>query len=117
MIVLDFQSLYPSLMIAYNLCYTTCLGHLNDVFTDGKKRLGVTELSSPQIEKLLGEDPKTIKEEDLMKKIIVTPNNVAFVRSFVREGIIPRILKEFLMTRIMIKRSMRHVTPSIPQLN
>jgi DNA polymerase zeta len=41
-IVLDFQSLYPSIMIAYNLCYSTCLGRVEKF--KGTDKFGFTEL-------------------------------------------------------------------------
>lgn len=41
LVVLDFQSLYPSIMIAYNYCYSTCLGRVSDF--RGKNKFGVLE--------------------------------------------------------------------------
>ena len=45
LLVLDFQSLYPSVMIAYNYCYSTCLGRAVDF--KGQNKFGVTELLYP----------------------------------------------------------------------
>lgn len=45
LLVLDFQSLYPSIMIAYNYCYSTCLGRIKDF--NGQNKFGVSDLRLP----------------------------------------------------------------------
>ncbi|KAJ4968098.1 hypothetical protein NE237_014799 [Protea cynaroides] len=97
-VVLDFQSLYPSMIIAYNLCYCTCLGK---VVPSKVNTLGVSSFSP---------DPKLLT--DLKHQILFTPNGVMYVPSKVRKGILPRLLEEILSTRIMVKQAMKKLMPS-----
>lgn len=64
-VVLDFQSLYPSMIIAYNLCYSTCLGK---VAPSEPNTLGVSSFSP---------DPHDL--HDLKDQILLTPNGVMYV--------------------------------------
>jgi DNA polymerase delta subunit 1 len=75
---LDFASLYPSIIQAHNLCYTTLL-------------------NKTSIEKL---DMK--KDEDY----IVTPNGDMFCTSKVRKGLLTQILEELLGARKRAKKEL-----------
>uniref|UniRef100_A0A8C9WRL0 DNA polymerase zeta catalytic subunit n=1 Tax=Scleropages formosus TaxID=113540 RepID=A0A8C9WRL0_SCLFO len=95
-VVLDFQSLYPSIVIAYNYCYSTCLGHVESLGTHDEFKFGCTSLRVP---------PELLYQ--LRGDVTVSPNGIAFVKPSVRKGVLPSMLEEILKTRIMVKQSMK----------
>ena len=95
-IVLDFQSLYPSIMIGYNLCFSTCIGKL---FPNPRDTLGFREHSI---------DFEQLKE--VLEDITVTPNGVVFVKPHVRQSVLRRMLSELLDTRVMAKKLMKNIS-------
>ncbi|KAF8640582.1 hypothetical protein AX17_000244 [Amanita inopinata Kibby_2008] len=96
LLVLDFQSLYPSVMIAYNYCYSTCLGRVTDF--QGRNKFGVVNLDQP---------PGLLST--LREHINIAPNGMVYVKPEVRKGLLGRMLSELLETRIMVKQSMKSV--------
>ncbi|KAH8553586.1 DNA polymerase zeta catalytic subunit [Umbelopsis sp. PMI_123] len=98
-LVLDFQSLYPSVMIAYNYCYSTCLGKVEnfnrDYVPSNQLKYGMDTVEFPaEILKLM---------ED---HINVSPTGLMFVKPSVRKSLLAKMLSEILDTRVMVKRAM-----------
>ena len=52
---------------------------------------------------------ETLDLNKIKDSVFIAPNNVAFLKKPIREGIIPQILLEFLCSRIMIKKSSKLV--------
>ncbi|KAI9825156.1 MAG: DNA polymerase zeta [Phylliscum demangeonii] len=93
-LVLDFQSLYPSIMIAYNYCYSTFLGRVVD--WRGQNKMGFTDYKrEPRLLELLGED------------INISPNGMLYVKPNIRKSLLAKMLGEILETRVMVKSGMK----------
>lgn len=94
LLVLDFQSLYPSVMIAYNYCYSTFLGRIVDWrgtnkmgFTEFKRRKGLLRL--------------------LKDYINIAPNGMMYTKAEIRKSLLAKMLTEILETRVMVKSGMK----------
>ena len=94
LLVLDFQSLYPSCMIAYNYCYSTCLGRI--VNWRGTNKLGFADFQ--RASGLL---------ELVKDKLNIAPNGMMYVKPEMRKSLLAKMLGEILETRVMVKSGMK----------
>lgn len=94
LVVLDFQSLYPSVMIAYNYCYSTFLGRI--VNWRGTNKMGFTEYRRQN--RLL---------ELLKDHINIAPNGIMYCKTEIRKSLLAKMLTEILETRVMVKSGMK----------
>ncbi|KAF2488886.1 DNA polymeras-like protein zeta catalytic subunit [Lophium mytilinum] len=94
LLVLDFQSLYPSVMIAYNYCYSTCLGRV--VSWRGQNKMGFADFQR---------EPRLL---ELIKDYInIAPNGMMYVKPEMRKSLLAKMLGEILETRVMVKSGMK----------
>ncbi|KXT16901.1 hypothetical protein AC579_4724 [Pseudocercospora musae] len=94
LLVLDFQSLYPSVMIAYNYCYSTCLGRI--VNWRGTNKLGFADFQrAPGLLELVRD------------KLNIAPNGMMYVKPEMRKSLLAKMLGEILETRVMVKSGMK----------
>lgn len=94
LLVLDFQSLYPSVMIAYNYCYSTCLGRITE--WRGTNKMGFADFQrAPGLLELVQD------------KLSVAPNGMMYVKPEMRKSLLAKMLGEILETRVMVKSGMK----------
>jgi DNA polymerase zeta len=84
------------MIIAYNLCYSTCLGEVPvSPKQQENRKMGCSSYPLPAgLLASIGAD-----------NIFVAPNNVMFVKRNVKEGVLPMMLREILQTRGKFKDS------------
>ena len=111
LVVLDFQSLYPSTMIAYNYCYSTCLGRVSPY--KGKNKLGIIddlELPAGLLETAkdqIHSKSTSVLRWFILTHILVSANGMVFVKPTVRQSLLAKMLSELLDTRVMVKSAMK----------
>ena len=98
-IVLDFQSLYPSIIMAYNYCYSTCIGRIVEAGSRGDLMDPETKKPTPFTFGCTNLKISPSEMASLRGKINFSPGGIGFLKASVRRGVIPTMLEEIIRTR------------------
>lgn len=129
-VVCDFTALYPSLMIAYNLCYSTCAGKLEyhstrrEMRVEGRTtgRLGPFHYSEARTATVLSHHMKSLQPNGNVSGIFkdrayIAPTGTIYVSEDVVKGVLPQVLDEILTTRAMLKKAAKEYKEKVPNLS
>ena len=127
-VVCDFTALYPSLVIAYNLCYSTVAGKLEyhstrrEMRQSGRttKRIGPFQYSERRTAACLSKHMESLHRDKKKKKkdcAYAAPTGTVFVAENVVKGVLPQVLDEMLSTRAMLKKAAKEYKKRVPNLS